>query len=73
MKAPAIVGSILTLVALVLGVLGITTISSSTTEVNVLGLELKASDLSEKQKGYMYLGSAVLLLAGGLYSLKSKS
>ncbi|HQA75228.1 hypothetical protein [Flavobacterium sp.] len=70
MKSNKIIGIILAVVALYLGYIGITKVSKSTKEVNVLGLEIDASNESGKEKGYLYLGAAVILFAGGMYSLK---
>ncbi|MEZ4877129.1 MAG: DUF5963 family protein [Flavobacterium sp.] len=70
MKSNKIIGIILAVVALYIGYIGITKVSKSTKEVNVLGLEIDASNESGKEKGYLYLGAAVILFAGGMYSLK---
>jgi hypothetical protein len=34
-----------------------------------LGLKIDASNESGKQEGYLYLGLAVVLFAGGIYTL----
>lgn len=72
MKLNKIIGIVLAVVALYLGYLGITKISDNTKEVEVLGLEINASDKSGKEKGYLYLGAAVILFAGSMYSLKKE-
>jgi hypothetical protein len=70
MKTNKIIGFAITLLALYLGYVGITKVSNNTSEVKVLGLEISASNESEKEKGYLYIGAAIIVLAGGLYQLK---
>lgn len=73
MNGSKIIAAILIIISLGLGYVGINKIKENTNEVKVLGLKIEASNESAKQEGYMYLGLAVLLLGGGLYSLnKSK-
>ncbi|MBK6731080.1 MAG: hypothetical protein IPG60_08960 [Bacteroidetes bacterium] len=74
MKASKIVGIIIIIISLAVAYVGINKIDDNTKEVNLLGLKIKASDESGKQEGYIYLGIAVALFAGGLYTVgKSKS
>lgn len=68
MKATKIIGIVLILASLYLGYLGIEKVSNNSAEVSVLGLEIDASNESGKQEGFMYLGAAVLLLVGGVYT-----
>ena len=72
MKTSQIIGVILIIGGLYLGYMGITTISNNSAQVKVLGLEIDASNESGKEKGYLYLGGALLLFVGGVYSLKQK-
>lgn len=72
MKTEKIIGIVLLLVSLYVGYLGINKVTSNSKEVKVLGLEIEASNESGKEKGYMYIGLAVVLFAGGLYSLNKK-
>ena len=44
-------------------------ISESTKSVNLLGLKVEASDDSGKKEGYLFLGLAVILFGGGVYTL----
>lgn len=73
MNLSKITGVLLIIISLGLGYFGLNKINENTTEVNLLGIKIEAANESAKQQGYMYLGLAVLLLGGGLYSLnKSK-
>lgn len=72
MKTEKIIGTVLILISLYVGYLGINKINNNSKEVKVLGLEIDASNESGKEKGYMYIGLAVVLLAGGLYSINKK-
>lgn len=71
MKTGKIIGIILILGSLYLGYLGINKVSDNSAEVEVLGLEINASNESGKEKGFMYIGLAVVLFAGGVFSLKN--
>lgn len=68
-----IIGILLILFALGTGYKGITTISNSGESLEVLGVELSASDNNQKTTGFAYLGFAVLALLGGVTLLNSKS
>ncbi len=73
MNLSKIIALILIIISLGLGYSGLNKIKENSAEVNLLGLKIEASNQSEKQQGYIYLGLAVALLAGGLYTLnKSK-
>lgn len=74
MNASKIVGILLIIVSLAVGYVGINKIGDNTAEINLLGLKIDASNESGKQQGYLYLGLAIILIAGGLYTVnKSKS
>lgn len=74
MDTSKIIGALLIIVSLGIGYIGVNKISASTKEVNLFGLKIEASDESGKQQGYIYLGLAVVLFGGGLYTInKSKS
>lgn len=74
MTTSKIIGAILIIVSLGIGYLGYTKIADSSASVNVLGLKIDASDESSKQEGYLFVGLAVVLFAGGIYTLnKAKS
>lgn len=72
MNTSKIIGALLIIASLSVGYIGLNKISDNTKEVNFLGIKINASNESGKQQGYLYLGAAVLLFAGGLYSLKQK-
>ena len=73
MKTNKIISAILIIVSLVLGYLAYDKISESTKSLNLLGLKVEASDESGKKEGYLFLGLAVILFGGGIYTLnKSK-
>lgn len=73
MNTSKIIGIILIVISLAVGYIGINKIADNTKEINLLGLKIDASNESGKEKGYLYLGLAVILLAGGVYTVnKSK-
>jgi len=73
MNTSKIIGIILIVVSLAVGYVGINKIADNTKEINLLGLKIDASNESGKEKGYLYLGLAVILLASGVYTVnKSK-
>jgi hypothetical protein len=65
----SIIGIVLIAAAAILGYMGIQKVQSSSASVKVLGIEIEAEDNSGKEQGYIYLGLAVVLLAGGVYTL----
>ena len=73
MKTNKIIGAILIIVSLAMGYQAYNKISESTKSVNLLGLKVEANDESGKREGYLFLGLAVVLFGGGIYTLnKSK-
>ncbi|MFA9190035.1 hypothetical protein AAGV28_01525 [Flavobacterium sp. FZUC8N2.13] len=73
MNLSKIIGIVLIVVSLGIGYLGLNKVQENSSEVNLLGIKIEASDESGKQEGYMYIGFAVLLFAGGIYTVnKSK-
>lgn len=70
MKPTKIIGIVIILAALYLGYIGINKVSDNTKEVKFLGLEINASNESGKEKGYLFLGGAILLLGVGAFTLK---
>ena len=73
MNPSKIIGIILIVISLAVGYVGINKIADNTKQINLLGLKIDASNESGKEKGYLYLGLAVILLAGGVYTVnKSK-
>lgn len=74
MNIPKIIGTLLIISSLGIGYVGVNKISENTVQINLLGLKIDASNESEKQTGSIYLGFAVLLFIGGIYTLnKSKN
>lgn len=73
MNLSKIIGIVLIVVSLGIGYLGLNKVQENSSEVNLLGIKIEASDESGKQEGYMYIGFAVLLFIGGIYTVnKSK-
>lgn len=72
MNTTKIIGTLLIVVSLAIGYIGINKISDNTEEINFLGLKIDASNESGQQQGYIYLGVAILIFAGGIYVAKSK-
>jgi hypothetical protein len=69
MNSSKIIGTILIIISLGIGYIGATKIADNSKSVNLLGLKIDASNESGKQEGYLYLGLAVVLFAGGIYTL----
>ncbi|QSW88404.1 hypothetical protein J0383_19375 [Flavobacterium endoglycinae] len=72
MNLAKIVGIVLIILSLAAGYVGLNRVADSTKEINFLGLKIDASNESGQIQGFLYLGAAVLLLAGGIYTLKKK-
>jgi len=70
MNASKIIGIILIVISLGVGYIGVNKIADSTKEINFLGIKIDASNESGKQQGFIYLGLAIVLFAGGLYAAK---
>jgi hypothetical protein len=74
MNSSKIIGTILIIICLGIGYIGFNKIADSTNSINVLGVQIEASNDSGKEQGYLYLGLAILLFVGGIYTVnKSKS
>ncbi len=73
MNTSKIFGTVLIIVSLAIGYIGINKISDNTKEINFLGLKINASNESGQQQGYIYLGIAIIIFAGAVYATKSKS
>lgn len=61
-----LIGIILILAALALAYVGITTINESTASVEIIGIELSASDEGQRSTGFIYVGAALVLFIGGV-------
>jgi hypothetical protein len=59
--------------SLALGYIGFDKIGDNDTSVKVLDLKIDVSKETEKQKGYIYLGLALVLFAGGIYTLNKNN
>ena len=69
-----ILGAVLIIASLALGYIGFNKISENSESVKFLGVKIEASDEEGKREGYLYVGLAVVLLGGGIYTLnKSKA
>jgi TRAP-type C4-dicarboxylate transport system permease small subunit len=72
MKIEKIIGLVLIVVSLYLGYLGVNKVSNNSAKIEVLGIEVDASNESGKKQGFLYIGLAVILFGGGFYSLNKK-
>lgn len=72
MNLTKIVGAILILVSIAFGYIGFNKVADNTAEVKFLGIKIDASNESGRQQGFIYLGLAVALFAGGIYTLNKK-
>jgi hypothetical protein len=74
MNPSKIIAIILIIASFGIGYFGYNKLAESTNQVNLLGLKIEASNESGKQEAYIFLGVAVLLFLGGVYTLnKSKN
>lgn len=74
MNTSKIIAIVLIVAALSLAYIGINTVMANSESVNFLGLKFDVSNEDGKMKGFIYIGLAVALFAGGVYTLgKSKS
>jgi hypothetical protein len=74
MNSSKIIGAILIIISLGIGYVGFNKIADSSNSVKLLGVEIDASNESGKEQGYLYLGLAIVLFVGGIYTInKSKS
>ena len=72
MNTKKVLGAILIAVSLGLGYLGYQKVEDSDASVEVLGLEIEASDNSAKEQGFLIICLAVVLFGGGIYSITKK-
>lgn len=72
MKASKIFGIVLIILSLGLAYVGFNKIADSTKSVNLLGIKIDASNESGKQEGFIFVGLAVVLFAGGIYTVNKK-
>ena len=72
MKTSKIIGIVLILFSIYIGYQGVNKITNNTAEVNLLGIKIDASNESGQTKGYLFVGLAVVLFAGGIFALKKE-
>lgn len=72
MNATKLIGIVLIVLSVGLGYTGFNKVSANSASVKILGLEIDASNESGKTQGYIFLGLAVALFAGGIYTLNKK-
>ena len=73
MNTAKIAGIILIVMSLAIGYVGLNRVADSTKELNFLGLKIDASNESGQMQGFLYLGAATALLAGGIYTFKKSN
>lgn len=73
MKANKIIGIVLIIASLLVGYLAYQKISDNTKSLNIGEVKLEASNESGKTEGYLFLGLAVLLFGGGVYTLRKSN
>ena len=66
------IGIILIIVACGLGYLGANNVNNSEASVEIVGVELSATDEGGKTTGFIYLGLAVVALIGGVTMMGRK-
>jgi len=67
-----IVGIVLIIVAIGLGYMGLTKVSNSGGKVEIVGIELSATDESKKTEGFIFLGLALVSFVGGVSLVRKK-
>jgi hypothetical protein len=66
-----IIGGVLIILSIVIGYDGIQKFQGSSASVKVLGIELSAEDKGAKETAFVELVFAALVLAGGIYLMRS--
>jgi len=72
MSSRKIIAILLIAGSLVIGYMGIDKVANNDASVEILDIDIDLSNKSGKQQGYLYLGIAVLLFGGGIYTLNKK-
>ena len=70
MKVNRTIGIILIISSLGLGYIGINKISNSQTSIEVLNIEMEATNKVDKRQGYIYTSLALVVFIGGIYVLR---
>ena len=73
MSTRKIIGIVLIVGSLALGYTGMDKISDNDASVKILDLKIDISNETAKQQGYIYLGLALVLFAGGIFTLNKKN
>lgn len=73
MSTRKIIGIVLIVGSLVLGYTGIDKIADNDASVKILDLKIGVSNETAKQQGYIYLGLALVLFVGGIYTLNKNN
>lgn len=73
MNSSKIIGTILIIISLGIGYGGFNKIADSSNSVELLGVEINASNESGKEQGYLYLGLAIILFLGGIYTVNKSN
>ncbi len=73
MNSSKIIAIVLIVAGIALAYIGINTVMANTESVNFFGLKFDVSNESGKTKGFLYIGLAVVLFIGGIYTLNKKS
>jgi hypothetical protein len=69
MNTSKIIAIVMIVAALALAYIGINTVVANTESFNFLGIKFDVSNESGKMKGFLYIGLAVVLFGGGLFTL----
>lgn len=64
-----IIAIVLIVVAMGIGYIGANKLAASNESINFLGLKISATDESAQTEGFVYVGLAIVLFAGGIYTL----
>lgn len=74
MNTSKIIAIVMIVAALAIAYIGINTVMANTESFNFLGMKFDVSNESGKMKGFLYIGLALVLFFGGVYTLnKAKS
>jgi hypothetical protein len=73
MNTTKITGAVLIILSLGIGYLGFNKIADNTNSIKLLGVQIDASNESGKEQGYLYLGLAILLFVGGIYTVNKSN
>lgn len=69
MNLSKVIGTVLIIISLGLGYIGVSKLVDNTKQVNFLGIKIDASNEKGQTTSYIYLGVAIVLLAGGIYAV----